>query len=148
MIQAVKGREDRRKPAGQGDVAGVWTTNSTSGAFSLAISIIPSEPSRPVVRYPCRERLGGELSGTIAEIQDGASRGKTPQDQMVEDRVRLRREETPMLTVAEKRPFDRFDPVDCPAPDLSGPGTLATPDEAALHCVGTAPPLPQTGLVT
>ena len=138
MIQAVKGREDRRKPAGQGDVAGVWTTNSTFGAFSLAISIIPSEPSRPVVRYPCRERLGGELSGTTAEIQDGASRGKTPQDQMVEDRVRLRREETPMLTVAEKdRSIDLIRltvrPRICPAPAPLQPRTKRLYTVSAPH---------------
>ena len=99
VIQAVKGRENRREPAGQSEVAGVLDDE-----FHVR-SVLPRDldHSFRAIQARCEvslpRKLGGKLSGTAAEIQDGASGGKIRQDQMFEDRVRLRREESPMLAV-------------------------------------------------
>ncbi len=90
VIQAVKGRENRRKPAGQSEVAGVLDDE-----FHVR-GVLPRYLDRPLRAVEARCQA---VRYTTAEIQDGASRRKIPQNQMFEDRVRLRREESPMLVV-------------------------------------------------
>ncbi|MCY3600898.1 MAG: hypothetical protein OXN85_13105 [Gemmatimonadetes bacterium] len=103
VVQAVKGREDRRKPAGQSDVPGVLDDE-----FHVR-SVLPRDLDHRFRAIQARRekalprKLGGKLSGTAAEIQDGASGWKFPQDQIVEDRVHVRREETPMPIVDARK---------------------------------------------